>query len=117
MKITILSVGTIKENYLKDAIKEYVKRITKYSKIEFLAVNDEAIMDHPSEKEIEVIKLKEGEKLLKIMPNNSYKIALNLKGVMLSSLELADKMLDIYSYHNAHICFVIGGSVGLGENV
>ena len=117
MKITILSVGNIKEKYLKDAIQEYSKRISKYSKVEFLSVLDEQIKDNASEKEIDLIKKKEGEKLIKIMPSNSYKIALNLKGEMLSSEELASKILDVFSYHNSNICFVIGGSLGLGSNV
>lgn len=117
MKINIVSVGNIKEKYLKDAILEYSKRISKFSKIEFFNVADEPIVDNPSEKEIQTVKQKEGEKILKVLPANSYKIALNLKGQMLSSEELADKMLNIYSYHNANITFVIGGSLGLAENV
>ncbi len=117
MKISIVSVGNIKEKYLKDAIAEYSKRISKYAKIEFLNVLDEQIKDNASDKEIDIIKKKEGEKIIKILPSNSYKIALNLKGEMLSSPELAKKMLDIFSYHNANITFVIGGSLGLGDNV
>lgn len=117
MKITIVSVGNIKEKYLKDAILEYSKRISKYSKIEFLNVSDEPISDNASQKEIDNIKAKEGEKILKVIPSNSYKIALNLKGEMLSSEGLAEKMLNIFSYHNANICLIIGGSLGLGDNV
>lgn len=117
MKITIMSVGNIKEKYLKDAILEYSKRISKYSEIEFINVADEPIKDNSSEKEKEIIKSKEAIKLLKKLPNNSYKIALNLKGEMLSSEELSKKMLDIYSYNNSHIVFVIGGSLGLGSEL
>ena len=117
MKITIMSVGNIKEKYLKDAILEYSKRISKYSEIEFVNVADEPIKDNSSEKEKEIIKSKEAIKLLKKLPNNSYKIALNLKGEMLSSEELSKKMLDIYSYNNSHIVFVIGGSLGLGSEL
>lgn len=117
MKITIIHVGSIKNQYLKEAIKEYKKRLSKYSKIEILEVDDEAIKENPSNKEVSQIKEKEGEKILKILPENSYKIALNLRGIMLSSEELADKISSILSYHNAHICFIIGGSLGLGDNV
>ena len=117
MRISIISVGNIKEKYLKDAILEYSKRLSKYTKVEFLNVNDEAIAENPSEREIEIVKNKEGEKLLKIIPSNSYKIALDLKGKMLSSEELANKMLDIFSYHNANISFIIGGSLGISDNV
>lgn len=117
MKITILSVGNIKEKYLKDAILEYSKRISKYSLIEFIIVEDEPIKDNASLKEIDLIKEKEAKKLLKKLPSNSFKIALNLKGEMLSSEELASKFLDIFSYNNSHICFVIGGSLGLGNDI
>ncbi len=117
MKITIMSVGNIKEKYLKDAILEYSKRISKYSEIEFINVDDEPIKDNASDKEIEIVKNKEALKLLKKLPQNSYKIALNLKGHMLTSPELAQKVLDICSYNNSHIVFVIGGSLGLGDEL
>ncbi|MDE6660265.1 MAG: 23S rRNA (pseudouridine(1915)-N(3))-methyltransferase RlmH [Anaeroplasmataceae bacterium] len=114
MKITILSVGTIKERYLKDAILEYSKRISKYCKVDFISVSDEPISDNTSETDI---KNKEAVKLLAKMPENSYKIALNLKGEMLTSPELADKVSHIFSYYNSHIVFVIGGSLGLGKEL
>ena len=117
MKIYVVSVGAIKEKYLKDAITEYSKRISKYAKVEFLTAADEAINDNPSDKEIEIIKKKEGEKILKIIPQNSYKIALDLKGEMLDSVELAKKFLDIFSYHNSNITFIIGGSLGISKEV
>ena len=117
MKITILSVGSIKEKYLKDAISEYSKRISKYSKVEFISVNDEPINENPSDKEIEIVKNKEALKLLKVLPANSYKIALNLKGEMLSSPELAKKINHIFAYNNSNIVFVIGGSLGLGDEL
>ncbi|MDE5856375.1 MAG: 23S rRNA (pseudouridine(1915)-N(3))-methyltransferase RlmH [Anaeroplasmataceae bacterium] len=114
MRITILSVGNIKEKYLKDAILEYSKRISKYCKVEFIAVSDEAISENTSETDI---KNKEALKLLAKLPDNSYKIALNLKGEMLTSPEMADKISHIFSYYNSHIVFVIGGSLGLGEEI
>ena len=117
MKIYVVSVGQIKEKYLKDAITEYSKRISKYAKVEFLTASDEAINDNPSDKEIEVIKKKEGEKILKLIPQNSYKIALDLRGEMLDSIELSKKFLDIFSYHNSNITFIIGGSLGIAKEV
>lgn len=114
MKITILSVGTIKEKYLKDAIAEYSKRIRKYCPIESISVADEPISDNTNDAEI---KNKEAVKLLSKLPQNSFKIALNLKGEMLSSPELAEKITHIFSYYNSHIVFVIGGSLGLGEEL
>lgn len=117
MKITVLSVGNIKEKYLKDAILEYSKRISKYSKVEFIKINDEPINDNPSDREIEIVKDKEAEKLLKVLPVNSYKIALNLQGEMLDSPGLAKKINQVFAYHNSHIVFVIGGSLGLGNEL
>lgn len=117
MKISIVSVGNIKEKYLLDAIDEYTKRLSKFTKVEHIKVQDEPINDNPSLKEIEQIKEKEGDKILKVLPQNSYKIALDLKGEMLSSEELASKMLDIFSYHNANISFIIGGSLGIAKKV
>jgi len=117
MKITILGVGTIKEKYFIDAIKEYSKRISKYSKVEFITVSDEAIPDNASLKEEEIIKNKEGEKILKAIPNNSYKIALALNGEMIDSVELANKMSDIFTKGNSNIVFIIGGSLGLSKKV
>lgn len=117
MKITVLSVGTIKEKYFKDAIDEYSKRISKYAKVEFIKVNDEPIPDNASLKEEENIKIKEGEKILKALPSNSYKIALDLNGEMLDSVELADKISDIFTHGNSNIIFIIGGSLGLSKDV
>ncbi|MBD5390600.1 23S rRNA (pseudouridine(1915)-N(3))-methyltransferase RlmH [bacterium] len=114
MKITILSVGNIKEKYLKDAIAEYSKRLSKYCKLEFISVPDETISENTNEEEI---KKKEALRLLAKLPENSYKIALNLKGEMLSSPELADKISHIFSYNNSHIVLVIGGSLGLGIDI
>ena len=117
MKITIVSVGEIKEKYLIDAINEYSKRLSKYCKLSFLKVTDEPNTDNPSDREIEIVKNKEGMKILKVLPQNSFKIALNLKGKMLSSEELASKILDVCTYTNSHIVFVIGGSLGLSDEV
>lgn len=117
MKIYIVSVGSIKEKYLKDAIQEYAKRITKYSSIEFLNIADEPIPLNASLKDEEIVKNKEGEKLLKIIPSKSYKVVLDLKGNELNSIELSNKIKDIFTYENDKISFIIGGSLGLSNNV
>lgn len=117
MKITILSVGTIKEKYFNEAINEYSKRISKYAKVEFITVSDEAIPDNASSKIEEQIKIKEGEKIIKSIPKNSYVIALDLRGEMLDSIELSNKIKDISTYDSSHIVFIIGGSLGLSKEV
>ena len=76
-----------------------------------------AICDNPSDKEIEIVKDKEGERLKKIIPSNSYKIVLDLKGQMLDSIELSKKISDVFSYNNSNISFIIGGSLGLSNEI
>ncbi len=117
MKITIISVGAIKEKYLKDAIAEYKKRISKYSLVEEITVADEPIKEKSSELQNEEIKEKEAQRIIAKIPAKSYKIALNLKGEMLSSEELAMKINQIATYHSSHITLIIGGSLGLGVSV
>lgn len=117
MRIKILSVGVIKEKYLIDAINEYSKRISKYAKVEFIKVNDEAIPDKASSKDEENIKIKEGKKLIDYLKDKDYKIALALDGIMLSSEELADKIKNISTYESSNITFIIGGSLGLSKEV
>lgn len=117
MKITIISVGKLKEKYLIDGINEYAKRISKYSQIEEIVLKDEAIPQNASLAIENDIKIKEGKKILESIPLNSYKIVLDLKGEMLKSEELALKIKNIQTYNSSHIVFIIGGSLGLSSEV
>lgn len=117
MKIAIISVGKLKENYLVDGIKEYVKRLTKYTQMEEIVLQDEPIKDKTSEALNLQIKEKEGQRIIEALNPKSYVIVLDLKGRMLSSEELASKMLDIQTYNSSHITFIIGGSLGLSDAV
>ncbi len=117
MKITVLSVGNIKEKYLIDAIDEYTKRLSKFVKVNHITVPDLAINTNPSDKDIEIIKDKEGLKLLEHMNSDSYNIVLDLKGKMISSEELASKIDEIFTYNSPNITFIIGGSLGLSSEV
>ena len=117
MKINICYVGKIKEKYFIDAIDEYKKRISKYAKVDFYSVKDEMTPQDASPALENQIKDIEGERLLGVIPQNSYKIVLDLKGDMLSSLELASKIEQISTYNNSNISFIIGGSLGLSKKV
>lgn len=117
MKITIVSVGKLKEAYLVDGIKEYVKRLTKYTQIEEIVLPDEPIKDKTSDALNIQIKEKEGLRIIEALNPKSYIIVLDLKGKMLSSEELASKMLEIQTYNSSHITFIIGGSLGLSDAV
>lgn len=117
MKITIVSVGKLKEKYLVDGIAEYIKRLSKYTKVEEIILQDEPIKDKDSEALNLEIKQKEGRKIIQATDSKSFKIALDLKGQMLSSEELALKMTQITSYQSSNITFIIGGSLGLSKEV
>ena len=117
MKITILAVGKVKESYFRDGIAEYLKRLSKYAKMEVIEVNDEKTPDNASEKEELLIKQKEGERLLKSMKEDAYTIALAIDGKKLDSVALAEKIDQLGVSGNSHIQFVIGGSLGLADEV
>lgn len=117
MKITIISVGKLKETYLIDGIAEYAKRLSKYTKLEEIVLNDEPIKDKTNDTLNEEIKEKEGKRIIETIPSKSYVIALDLKGQMLDSVELANKILDIQTYNASQITFIIGGSLGLSNEV
>ena len=117
MKITVLTVGKIKEKYLRDAIAEYSKRLSRYAKLEIIEVADEKTPDNASETVETNIKNKEAERLLKYIRDDAYLITLEIKGKQLTSEELAQKIDTLGVQGTSHIIFVIGGSLGLGEEV
>ena len=117
MKITILTVGKIKEKYLRDAIAEYSKRLSRYAKLEIIEVADEKTPDSASETVETNIKNKEAERLLKYIRDDVYLITLEIKGKQLTSEELAQKIDTLGVQGTSHIIFAIGGSLGLGEEV
>ena len=92
MKITVITVGKIKEKYLRDAIAEYTKRLSRYCKLEIVEVADEKTPDQASETVEEQIRDKEGERILKYIRDDMHVITLEIGGKMLSSEELADKI-------------------------
>jgi 23S rRNA (pseudouridine1915-N3)-methyltransferase len=116
MKITIIAVGKIKEKYLIEGIKEYSKRLSKYTKLEIIEVPDEHAPENLSKKELDIIKDKEGDKIESRI-KDSYVIALAIKGIMFTSEELANKIEDIKTYNSSHITFIIGGSLGLAKSI
>ena len=117
MKITLITVGKIKDKYLRDAIAEYSKRLSRYCKLEILEVADEKTPDQASEVVENSIRDKEGERILKQIRDDMYVITLEIGGKMLSSEELAEKIDSLGIQGKSSIAFVIGGSIGLGEAV
>lgn len=117
MKITLITVGKIKEKYFTDAIAEYAKRLSRYTKLEIVEVPDEKTPDGASETLENQIKDKEGEKILFKIPEGAYVVALAIEGKMLDSEELADKMEKWNVSGISHVVFIIGGSLGLAQKV
>ncbi len=117
MKITLITVGKIKERYLKDAIAEYVKRLSKYCKLEIIEVADEKTQERASEAEEASVREKEGERILKYVQEDAYVITLEIRGEQIASEELADKIEKLGIRGQSHIIFIIGGSIGLGDEV
>ena len=117
MKITLITVGKIKEKYLKDAIAEYSKRLSRYCKLEIIEVADEKTPDNESETVEDGIRDKEGERILKYVKDDAYVVTLEIKGKLLTSEELAEKIDKLGIQGTSHIIFIIGGSIGLGKEV
>ncbi len=108
--IKIITVGKLKEKYLTDAIEEYKKRLSKYTKLELIEVSDE------SNYEEEKIKEKEAEKIDKYLTDKDYIITLEIEGNELTSMEFANKLDNIFNI-NSNITFIIGGSYGISDRI
>jgi 23S rRNA (pseudouridine1915-N3)-methyltransferase len=117
MKITLITVGKIREKYLKDAIAEYSKRLSKYCKLEIVEVADEKTPDQASENVERQIRQKEGERILRYVKDDAYVFTLEIGGTMLDSVAFAKKMETLGIQGKSHLIFIIGGSIGLGEEV
>ncbi len=118
MKITILTVGKIKEKFFTQAIEEYKKRLSRYCKLNIVEVADEKTPDNAGALMEENIKEKEGTRLLKYLDaNTGYVIALAIDGEMPDSVELSSKLANLFVSGTSHIIFVIGGSLGLDKRI
>ena len=117
MNITLVTVGKLKEKYLKQAIDEYSKRLSRYCKLDIIELPDEKTPDNASEKEETQIKEKEGKAILSKIKDNSYVVAMDLKGKQLTSEELSSFVERCGVTGHSNIVFVIGGSLGLSDEV
>ena len=108
--IKIICVGKIKENYLKEAIEEYKKRLSKYTKLEIIEVSD---IDNPSS---DIVLLKEKESIERHIDSKDFVVTLEIEGNMLSSTDLAKKIDNIFNTSST-ITFIIGGSFGLHQDI
>ncbi|MEH7323772.1 23S rRNA (pseudouridine(1915)-N(3))-methyltransferase RlmH [Cytobacillus firmus] len=117
MNISIITVGKLKEKYLKQGIDEYLKRLSAYAKLDIIEVPDEKAPEELSETEMMQVKQKEGERILAKIHPDAHVIALAIEGKMKSSEELADTLDKLATYGKSKIAFVIGGSLGLSQEV
>ncbi len=117
MRITILTVGKIKEKFFREAVAEYSKRLSKYCRLEILEVADEKTPDKASPTEEKQIKEKEGERLLKLIPESAYVLALAIEGKQTDSVAFSEKLEGLGVQGKSHLVFIIGGSLGLDERI
>ena len=108
--IKIITVGSIKEKYLIDAIEEYTKRLKKYTNIEIVEVKDEGLVEKEKAKNLE------GEKIKKHISSKDYLITLEIEGKLLTSEEFSEK-INKTLIENSNITFIIGGSYGISDEI
>ncbi len=116
MKITLITLGRLKEKYLRDATSEYEKRLSRYCNLDIIEIEPIKLSDKPSQAEIDNALSKEAELILKKIPKNTEVYTLCVEGRQLSSEQLAENVAEI-SRQGRGIALVIGSSYGLSETV
>ncbi|QHI72286.1 23S rRNA (pseudouridine(1915)-N(3))-methyltransferase RlmH [Aminipila terrae] len=117
MNITVVCIGKLKEKYWVNAIEEYSKRLSKYCTLVIDELKEERLPDNASSAEEEAVKIAEGRSILKRIKKESYVITLEIKGNQLSSEKLADRINQLGLEGKSDLVFVIGGSLGLSDEV
>jgi len=117
MNISIICIGKLKEKYWIDAVQEYTKRLSKYCTLSINELKEEKAPDNPSKAEELAIKDAEGKNILKQIKKDAYVIALEIKGKELTSEELSEKIESLGIAGKSDVIFIIGGSIGLSEEV
>ena len=116
LNVKFITLGTLKEAYLRDAAAEYEKRLGAFCRFELVQLKEERLSDDPSDSEIKNALSKESEKILALIPARAYVVAMCVEGKQLTSPELADKLEEI-SARTSDVCFIIGSSFGLSDTV
>lgn len=117
LHIQVVCIGKIKEKFFQEAVLEYSKRLSRFCSLSILELPDEKIPDNASEKSCELIKEKEGKNILSHIKKDSYVIALDLKGREYSSVDFSKKLEKLSPISNGSITFIIGGSLGISNEV
>ena len=117
MNITIVTVGKVKDKYLKMGIEEFSKRLKLYAKVNVVEVADEKAPESLSDADMEIVKKKEADRILAKIGANDYVISLAIEGKMKTSEKLAADLESLMTYGRSKVSFVIGGSLGLHESI
>lgn len=117
MNIRIICIGKLKEKYWQDASNEYIKRLKPFCNIEIVELKEYKITKNPSPKDEEIVKIKEGEAILSKIKDGDYVISLEILGEQISSEMMAEKLIGITNQGYSDFDFVIGGSLGLSDEV
>ena len=117
LKIDVITVGKLKEGYLRSACEEYLKRLSPYAKVQVLELSEYKVPQNPSDSHIETCLKQEGEAILSKIPQQSFVIAMCIEGKQMSSEQLAETFLQVQNRGVSQVSFVIGGSWGLSDAV
>ena len=117
MKISVICVGKLKEQYLKAAALEYLKRLSKYADLKIIQTDDEKAPENISPASEEILKKKEGYRILKTLKGNEFVILTDISGTKLSSVEFSELLSKKTVEGVSHIAFIIGGSLGVSKEV
>ena len=117
MRFYVVCIGKLKDAYLREGVAEFVKRMRPYGGITITELNESKIGDKPSDADRKQVVAEEGDRLLKVVPKNAYTVLLDVYGKPMSSEELAKTMSDLAVRGNSSLCFIIGGSLGLSDEV
>lgn len=117
MNINIIAVGKIKEKYMREGIKEFEKRLSRYCNLKIIELDDEKAPEKLSEKDMEIVKEKEARKILPKIPPSSYIISLEIMGKEISSEKMSEKIENLMVDGVNNITFIIGGSLGLSKEI
>ena len=116
INVTVIAVGKLKESYLREGCGEYLKRLSAFAKVNVVEISEERASDNPSQSEINNIIQKEGERIRSKIPKGAAVIPLCIEGKEYSSPDFS-RLIENISMNSSHICFVIGGSFGLSDEV
>lgn len=116
IKITLITLGKLKEKYLRDAVEEYAKRLSRYCKLDIIELSPVTLSDNPSQNEIDTALLKEAEIIEKRIPDGSVVTALCVEGKSNTSEQLAE-FVEKNTNEGKNMCFIIGSSFGLSDTV